>query len=94
MLMTIDLADLDYGVSDSELRQPDGVAVKIKVLTFTDRKSGITLQIPLPTEPPPGMKMPADFKPPAQEVAEKLMDNRPRVEVARSMPRSQGHNGH
>lgn len=85
--LQIDVSHLQYAVADSTLTTPDGGTVKAKLLTMVDTQSGITVEVVLPAEKPPGVDgLPADFTPPAQDLGGRLLDKHVHVEVAHTMP--------
>lgn len=91
IVIELDLDTLEYAVEDGTMKVPtpggEQLEVRVKVAIFADARSGVRVRVPLPFDLPPDTSgLPPGFKPPAVTVGEALLDNKPRIETARSIP--------
>lgn len=85
MPLNLTLLNVNWDVIDTALPpvEPGAEPQPCKLLRFRDPDSGILVDIPLPIDPLPETP---DEPGIAEKVALQLTDNKPRVEIARTMP--------
>lgn len=91
LIIELDLATLEWAIEEGTIKSPtpggEEVSVRVKVAVFGDAQTGIRIRVPLPVDMPPDTsQLPPNWKPPAIMVAEGLLDNKPRIDVATTMP--------